>query len=52
MLQGQEGIHSVKVALLAERAVVEYDPSIWTTDKLASVSPPSYAIEYMLTWDI
>ena len=46
MLRGQEGIHSVKVALLAERAVVEYDPSKWTDDKIMSVSVPiSQAIE-------
>lgn len=38
MLRNQPGIHSVKVALLAERAVVEYDPQVWTVDKIASVS--------------
>jgi P-type Cu+ transporter len=38
MLRTQEGIHSVKVALLAERAVVEYDPAKWTEDKIMSVS--------------
>ncbi|TDL23943.1 copper P-type ATPase CtaA [Rickenella mellea] len=36
MLRSQEGIHSVKVALLAERGVVEFDPSIWTADKVIS----------------
>ncbi|KAI0825494.1 hypothetical protein BC629DRAFT_2851 [Irpex lacteus] len=40
MLRGQEGIHSIKVALLAERAVVEYDPAKWTEDKIMSVSVP------------
>ncbi len=30
----QEGIDSVRVALLAERAVVEYDPSLWTVEKI------------------
>ena len=38
MLRNQPGIHSVKVALLAERAVVEYDPDVWTADKIMSVS--------------
>ena len=37
MLHSQEGIHSVKVALLAERGVVEYDPEKWDSDKLISV---------------
>ena len=37
MLRNQPGIHSVKVALLAERAVVEYDPEKWTVDKIAEV---------------
>ncbi|KIY62940.1 copper-translocating P-t [Cylindrobasidium torrendii FP15055 ss-10] len=36
MLRTQTGIHSVKVALLAERGLVEYDPSIWTPEKIAS----------------
>ena len=46
MLRGQEVIHSVKVALLAERAVVEYDPAKWTDEKIMSVSVPiSQAIE-------
>ncbi|KAG8964682.1 hypothetical protein FRC03_001449 [Tulasnella sp. 419] len=36
MLRNQNGIHSIKVALLAERAVVEYDPDLWTTDKLVN----------------
>ncbi|KAF8347904.1 Cu-transporting P-type ATPase [Amanita rubescens] len=34
MLRDQPGIHSVKVALLAERGVIEYDPSAWTPEKL------------------
>ncbi|KAH7914833.1 E1-E2 ATPase-domain-containing protein [Hygrophoropsis aurantiaca] len=36
MLRSQSGIHSVKVALLAERGVIEYDPEIWTPEKLVS----------------
>jgi len=39
MLRDQKGIHSIKVALLAERAVIEYDPSHWTVEKLISVRP-------------
>lgn len=38
MLRTQPGIHSVKVALLAERGVVEYDPNVWDADKIANVS--------------
>ncbi|CAE6525278.1 unnamed protein product [Rhizoctonia solani] len=34
-LRSQPGIHSIQVALLAERAVVEYDPVLWTDDKIA-----------------
>lgn len=34
MLRSQTGIHSIKVALLAERGVVEYDPSVWTPEKI------------------
>ncbi|KAL0575966.1 Cu(2+)-transporting P-type ATPase [Marasmius crinis-equi] len=34
MLRGQEGIRSVKVALLAERGTVEYDPAKWDNDKV------------------
>ncbi len=37
MLRDQQGIHSVKVALLAERGVIEYDPSSWTPEKLINV---------------
>ncbi|KAM6497163.1 Cu-transporting P-type ATPase [Amanita muscaria] len=36
VLRQQNGIHSVKVALLAERGVIEFDPDIWTTEKLMS----------------
>ncbi|KAG6845510.1 hypothetical protein H0H87_008407 [Tephrocybe sp. NHM501043] len=36
MLREQKGIHSVKVALLAERGVIEYDPAHWTVDKLVN----------------
>ena len=38
MLRSQTGIHSIKVALLAERGVVEYDPNVWDADKIVSVS--------------
>ncbi|KAF8586336.1 copper P-type ATPase CtaA [Ramaria rubella] len=34
MLRNQPGIQSVKVALLAERGVVEFDPTMWTTEKV------------------
>lgn len=36
MLRNQPGIYSVKVSLLAERAVIEFDPLTWTIEKLAS----------------
>ncbi|KAI9456917.1 E1-E2 ATPase-domain-containing protein [Boletus coccyginus] len=36
VLRTQPGIHSVKVALLAERGVVEYDPTIWTAEKIVN----------------
>ncbi|KIP07056.1 hypothetical protein PHLGIDRAFT_127850 [Phlebiopsis gigantea 11061_1 CR5-6] len=36
MLRNEPGIHSIKVALLAERAVVEFDPDVWTADKIMS----------------
>ncbi|KAH8103830.1 copper P-type ATPase CtaA [Cristinia sonorae] len=36
MLRDQPGIHSVKVALLAERGVVEYDSTSWDPDKIIS----------------
>ncbi|PWN93390.1 putative CCC2-P-type ATPase [Acaromyces ingoldii] len=35
MLRQQDGIHSVTVALLAEKGVVEYDDSKWTPAKIA-----------------
>ncbi|THH27788.1 hypothetical protein EUX98_g6386, partial [Antrodiella citrinella] len=34
MLRDQPGIHSIKVALLAERGIVEYDPATWDSDKI------------------
>ncbi|KAG7093698.1 hypothetical protein E1B28_007353 [Marasmius oreades] len=34
MLRQQEGIHSVKVALLAERGTVEFNPQKWDIDKI------------------
>jgi Cu+-exporting ATPase len=36
MLRDKPGIHSIKVALLAERAVILYDPSKWTIDALVN----------------
>ena len=45
MLRSQPGIHSVKVALLAERGVVEYDPATWDADKIVSVSGRCYLPE-------
>ncbi|KZT25231.1 heavy metal translocatin [Neolentinus lepideus HHB14362 ss-1] len=51
MLRNQPGIHSIKVALLAERGTVEYDPNVWDPEKLvgeisdigfdATVIPPA-----------
>lgn len=38
MLRPQAGIHSIKVALLAERGLVEYDPTLWSPEKLVGVS--------------
>jgi Cu+-exporting ATPase len=38
MLRSQPGIYSVKVALLAERGVVEFDPQQWTAEKVINVS--------------
>lgn len=37
MLRHQEGIQSVKVALLAERGVVEFDPEKWTAERVIEV---------------
>ncbi|KAG6330140.1 hypothetical protein ID866_8950, partial [Astraeus odoratus] len=34
MLRSQSGIYTVKVALLAERGVIEYEPSVWTPEKI------------------
>lgn len=36
MLRTQPGIHSIKVALLAERATIEFDPLQWTLEKISS----------------
>lgn len=36
MLRDQPGIRSVKVALLAERGVIEYDPSVWDEDRIVN----------------
>jgi hypothetical protein len=36
-LRNQSGIHSIEVALMAERGVIEYDPALWTVDKLIGV---------------
>jgi P-type Cu+ transporter len=51
MLRPQTGIHSIKVALLAERGVIEFDPKAWNVDKImeeisdigfdATLIPPS-----------
>ncbi|KAF9075330.1 E1-E2 ATPase-domain-containing protein [Rhodocollybia butyracea] len=51
MLRPQDGIYSIKVALLAERGVVEFDPKKWNVDKIveeisdigfdATMIPPS-----------
>ena len=38
MLRDMTGIHSVRVALLAERGVVEYNPEVWDPEKIISVS--------------
>ena len=43
MLRNQQGIHSVKVALLAERGVIEYDPEHWNIDRLVNVRALSFA---------
>lgn len=45
MLRNQPGIRSVKVALLAERGVVEYDPQLWTTEKIVEVSVPAHILK-------
>lgn len=49
MLREQKGIHSVKVALLAERGVIEFDPHDWSVVKLISVcavSPLSHHVSF------
>jgi len=43
MLREQKGIHSIKVALLAERGVVEYDPEYWTVPKIIDVRTLSFS---------
>ncbi|KZW01270.1 heavy metal translocatin [Exidia glandulosa HHB12029] len=58
VLRGQDGIHTIRVALLAERAVVEYDPEVWNNEKLvneisdigfdATLVPPARDDEVML----
>lgn len=37
VLREQPGIHSIKVALLAERGVVEFDPATWSVEKIVEV---------------
>jgi len=37
-LRSQSGIHSVKVALLAERGVIELDPEQWNAEKVINVN--------------
>ena len=50
MLRSQPGILSVKVALLAERGVVEFDPQQWNAEKVINVRamlmPPIIAFDY------
>lgn len=48
MLRSQPGIHSVKVALLAERGVVEFDPQQWDAEKVINVRviTPIIAFDY------
>ena len=36
------GIHSVRVALLAERGVIEYDPKVWGPEKIINASAYSH----------
>ncbi|KAH9162725.1 copper P-type ATPase CtaA [Lactarius sanguifluus] len=58
MLRSQPGIYSVKVALLAERGVVEFDPQQWNADKVineisdigfdATLIPPARSDEITL----
>ena len=51
MLRSQPGIHSVKVALLAERGIVEFDPLQWNMVKVISVSIPLSSSEMFLKSD-
>jgi hypothetical protein len=56
MLREEKGIYSIKVALLAERGVIDYDPAFWTVDKIISVGPflslfLSYTISHFTTGD-
>src|ERR1700722_664648 len=44
MLRTKHGIYSITVALLAERGVIEYDPIVWTTDKLINVNTSPFTI--------
>ncbi|KAJ3761309.1 Cu-transporting P-type ATPase [Lentinula raphanica] len=58
MLRPQAGIHSIKVALLAERGVIEFDPKQWSVEKIveeisdigfdATAIPPSREDEVTL----
>ena len=38
MLRNMSGIHSIRVALLAERGFVEYNPQTWDPEKIINVS--------------
>ncbi|KAI0287670.1 hypothetical protein BC826DRAFT_1108263 [Russula brevipes] len=44
MLRSQLGTHPVKVALLAERGVVDFDPQQWDAEKIIKVSPDATLI--------
>jgi P-type Cu+ transporter len=44
MLRSQPGIYSVKVALLAERGVVEFDPKEWSAEKVINVCLSCYSL--------
>ena len=48
MLRTQPGIHSVKVALLAERGVVEFDPQEWNAEKVINVSSFTESVTRMM----
>lgn len=49
MLRDQKGILSIKVALLAERAVVEFEPEHWTVEKIINVSRIGLCLFLVLT---